>query len=244
MESPCTTEEGQRRRRIILSFALHKQAVKDARLHPEGRTAIIVDGEPLNINVTSTPTKRVPVQSKRKCKHLTPELKSAIVSSVLGGSSYRAVAKIFGVSMGEVSSLVKRSKEELVSRTLSGGRGEGCVKVTPDIVQSMTNIVTDHPQYSLREMRSELMEKEKASLSISSASSILKNTKITGKRLYKEPPERNSKESVSMRIEWAYTFNELRDLGCHFLFVDESGFNISLSRGKHQLSRCLQKDQM
>ena len=126
MESPCTTEEGQRRRRIILSFALHKQAVKDARLHPEGRTAIIVDGEPLNINVTSTPTKRVPVQSKRKCKHLTPELKSAIVSSVLGGSSYRAVAKIFGVSIGEVSSLVKKSKEELMSRTLSGGGREMC----------------------------------------------------------------------------------------------------------------------
>ena len=74
MESPCTAEEGQRRR-IDLSFALHKQAVKDARLHPEGRTAIIVDEEPLNTNVAPTPTRHVPAQSKRKCKHLTPKLK-------------------------------------------------------------------------------------------------------------------------------------------------------------------------
>ena len=143
---------------------MHKQAMKDARLHPEGRTAIIVDEEPFNINVTSTPTKCVPVQSKRKYKHLTPELKNTIVSSVLGGSSYRAVAKIFGISMGKVSSLVKKSKEELMSRALSGGRRERCVKVAPDIVQSITNIVIDHPQYSLREMRSELIEKEKTSL--------------------------------------------------------------------------------
>ena len=103
--------------------------MKDARLHPEGRTAIIVDEEPFNMNVTSTPTKRVPVQLKRKYKHLTPELKNTIVSSVLGGSSCRAVAKIFGISMGKVSSLVKKSKEELMSRALSGGRRERLAKL-------------------------------------------------------------------------------------------------------------------
>ena len=94
---------------------------------------------------------------------------------------------MFGVSVGEVSSLMKKSKEEPMSRTLSGGRREGCAKVTPDVVQSITNIVTDHPQYSLGEMRSELMEKEKTSLSISGVSSILENTKTTCKRLYNEP---------------------------------------------------------
>lgn len=35
-----------------------------------------------------------------------------------------------------------------------------------------------------------------------------------------------------MRIEWAYTFNELRDQRCNFLFIDESGFNVSLGRGR------------
>ena len=81
-------------------------------------------------------------------------------------------------------------------------------------------------------MRSELVKRKGIVLSMSSISSLLKNLEITCKRLYKEPPERNSDESVSMRIEWAFTFNELRDLGCQFLFVDESGFNISLSRGR------------
>ena len=109
------------------------------------------------------------------------------MGSVFGGSSCRAVAKMFGVSVGEVSSLMKKSKEEPMSRTLSGGRREGCAKVTPDVVQSITNIVTDHPQYSLGEMRSELMEKEKTSLSISGVFSILENTKTTCKRLYNEP---------------------------------------------------------
>lgn len=35
-----------------------------------------------------------------------------------------------------------------------------------------------------------------------------------------------------MRIEWACTFDELRDLGHYFLFVEESGLNVSLSRGR------------
>ena len=109
------------------------------------------------------------------------------MSSVLGGSSCRAAAKMFGVSVGEVPSLMKKSREEPMSRTLSGGRREGCAKVTPDVVQSITNIVTDHPRYSLGEMRSGLIGKEKTSLSTSSVSSILENTKTTCKRLYNEP---------------------------------------------------------
>ena len=46
------------------------------------------------------------------------------------------------------------------------------------------------------------------------------------------PSRKKHPEAVSMRIEWAYTSNELRDLGCNFLFVDESGFDVSLSRGR------------
>ena len=46
------------------------------------------------------------------------------------------------------------------------------------------------------------------------------------------PSRKKHPEAVSMRIEWAYTSNELRDLGCNFLFVDESGFNVSLGRGR------------
>ena len=46
------------------------------------------------------------------------------------------------------------------------------------------------------------------------------------------PSRKKHPEAVSMRIEWAYTSNELRDLGCNFLFIDGSGFNVSLSRGR------------
>ena len=99
-------------------------------------------------------------------------------------------------------------------------------------MQKVFNIVSKNPQYSLRETREELMKEEEIRMPLSSISALLKNMEITCKRLYNEPPERNSPSYNSMRIEWAHTFKELKCLGCKFLFVDESGFNISLSRGR------------
>ena len=226
------TSENDRIRKIKKSFAQHRAAVEDARAHPEGRTANVVDAEPINIDVTTSPKKRCPTLKETRYRHLTPDIKNAIVNSVMSGSSYRTASKVFGVSLGTISSLIKKSQHELSSRTQAGGRRESTVKVTPNIVRALSEIVSRNPQYSLREMRAELIEKENVTLSTSSIFSLLRNTEITCKRLYKEPPERNSSQSVSMRIEWAYTFNELRDIGCQFLFIDESGFNISLSRGR------------
>ena len=230
--NPFDTPGCDKIKKIKNSFSQHKIAVEDARVHPEGRTAVVVDAELIDTGVTTTPKKRVPVLKERKYRHLTPETKKTIVNSVINGSSYRNTAKIFNVSLGTISSLVRKSQEELNSKTQSGGKRESTTKIAPAIVQSLSDIVSRNPQYSLREMRSELMKKDGITLSTSSISSLLKNMEITCKRLYKEPPERNSSSSISMRIEWAYTFNELRDLGCQFVFVDESGFNVSLSRGR------------
>ena len=232
MNPPDSPEEVQRRKDIERSFAQHRIAVENARLYPEGRTAHVVDAEEFNLETTTTPKKRSPRASKKKYKHLTPEIKNAIVSSVMSGSNYRSVAKIFDVSISEVSYLVHKTHKELNTKTQSGGRREGRAKVTPDIVKSLTDIVSAHPQYTLREMHSDLIEKENITLSTSSISSLLRNLQITCKRLYKGSPMRSSDSSVSMRIEWACTFHELRDLGCNFFFVDESGFNVSLGRGR------------
>ena len=232
MNPSDSPEEVQRRADIERSFAQHRIAVENARLYPEGRTVHVVDAEDFNLETTTTPKKRSPGASKKKYKHLTPEIKNAIASSVMNGSNYRSVAKIFDVSISEVSYLVHKTHKELNTKSQSGGRRERCAKVTPDIVKSLTDIVSAHPQYTLREMHSDLIEKKNITLSTSSISSLLRNLQITCKRLHKEPPMRNADSAASMRIEWACTFNELRDLGCNFLFIDESGFNVSLSRGR------------
>ena len=106
------TSENDRVRNIRKSFAQHRAAVEDARAHPEGRTANVVDAEPINIDVTTSPKKRSPTLKETRYRHLTPDIKNAIVNSVMSGSSYRTASKVFGVSLGMISSLIKRSQQD------------------------------------------------------------------------------------------------------------------------------------
>lgn len=70
------------------------------------------------------------------------------------------MAKIVDVSISEVSYLVHKTHKELNAKTQSGGRRERCAEVTPDIVKSLSDIVSTHPQHTLREMHSDLIEKK------------------------------------------------------------------------------------
>lgn len=100
------------------------------------------------------------------------------------------MAKIVDVSISEVSYLVHKTHKELNAKTQSGGRRERCAEVTPDIVKSLSDITSTHPQHTLREMHSDLIEKKNTTSSTSSISSLPRNLQITCKRLYKEPPMR------------------------------------------------------
>lgn len=119
---PSEIAESDRIKLIKRSFAQHKLAVEDARVHSEGRTAIVVDAEPIDLGVTTTPKKCSPILVERQYKHLTPELRNAIVNSVMSGNTYRTASKIFNVSVGTISSLMKRSREELIRRHSQGGK--------------------------------------------------------------------------------------------------------------------------
>ena len=91
-------------------------------------------------------------------------------------------------------------------------------------------------------MRSGLVGKEGVALSTSSIFSLLRNTEITCKRLYREPPERNSSQSVSMG--WSgHTHLRTEGLGANSC-PSRKGFSTSLSRRRgmqeqerHQASR-------
>ena len=52
---PSEITESDKIKLIKRSFRQHKLAIEDARVHPEGRTAIVVDAEPINLDITTTP---------------------------------------------------------------------------------------------------------------------------------------------------------------------------------------------
>ena len=105
------------------------------------------------------------------------------------------------------------------------------MEVSPKIISDLSSFILDHPQATQEDMRAEIIRTSSTTLSRTSISFILRNIDITCERIAKYP-EGNTDGAVSMRIEWACTFNESRDVGCQFLFIDESGLNVSLGRGR------------
>lgn len=55
---------------------------------------------------------------------------------------------------------------------------------------------------------------------------------FTCKRICRVPRARNSEREVEERKVWGRTFNLLRIEGARFVFLDESGFNVNMSRGR------------
>ena len=106
------TSGSDRIKRIKNPFTQHRVAAEDAGVHTEGRLANVVDAGPVDIDATTTPNKQAPILKERKYKHLTPEMKNAIVNSMLRGNSYRTTGKVFGVSPGVISSPIRKSRRE------------------------------------------------------------------------------------------------------------------------------------
>ena len=103
---------------------------------------------------------------------------------------------------------------------------------TPDLVETLNEIVSLHSDFTLEQFSEELEKRGYNKLAPSTVHKVLSNIEITCKRICRVPKERNSMQAIAMRKEWAVTFSVLKNKGLEFIFVDESGFNINISRGR------------
>ena len=212
MIDPPEASESDGTRNIKRSPAQHRAAVEDARVHPEGRTASVVDAEPINTGAPATPRKRATALKETGHRRLTPAMEKATVKSVVDGSSSRAAAKVFGASLGTLSSLIKISTG--VRSQAQGGRGEPAVRVTPALQRPLRDSL-QRPTALIERDALEPIEGESAALPTSSILSLLRNPEIACKRPHKEPPGRNFSQSGSVRTERACTFSGPRDAGAN-----------------------------
>ena len=79
-------------------------------------------------------------------------IRNAVVNSIMSRNSHRTVTEALGASISEISCLIQKTSNELDTRTKSGRRGERHVKVTPDVAEDLTDVVTTHPQCMMKEM--------------------------------------------------------------------------------------------
>ena len=94
------------------------------------------------------------------------------------------------------------------------------------------DIVSEHQDYTLREMADALVERGFERLSLKTIRGLLRNLSFTCKRICRVPRARNSEREVEERKVWGRTFNLLRIEGARFVFLDESGFDVNMSRGR------------
>lgn len=212
-------------------FSEHTMAMDYARENPTP-AAEYEDAEPIDTNATSSPVSKKQAVKVRKYKHLDPETKSRICKMIGDGATFRSTSKIFDVSLRTIHKIINSPTEKLNSTTKAGGHRDRCTKIAPHIVKELASLVSLHSDYTLSEMADYLRNETGVSLAPSTIHRVLKNIHITCKRICRVPKGRNEEIAISQRREWAVTFNKLRDAHCEFVFIDESGFNIFLSRGR------------
>ena len=168
-------------------------------------------------------------------------IRNAVVNSIMSRNSHRTVTEALGASISEISCLIQKTSNELDTRTKSGRRGERHVKVTPDVAEDLTDVVTTHPQCMMKEM---LLDWVKGEALPFWCQAYLPCWRAS--RQHTETLQRATRRKLE-GFSWhgyrvGLSFNGWRDLGCQCLFVDESGFNMSLGRerniqelGRHQM---------
>ena len=142
--------------------------------HAQGEgLARFSDAVEIDYNTTSTPPKVRETTKNGEYSHLSQEFKGIIVKSLQSGATVRQVARSAGVSVGTVSRVGRLSPEELERRTQSGGHRDKLQKTSPELSHALVDIVSEHQDYTLREMADALVERGFGRLSLKTIRGLL-----------------------------------------------------------------------
>ena len=156
-------------------------------------------------------------QSERTGKNLSALADEAGVPKA---ALYRAKARASASQSGDPSER-KRGRKQ----------GNPSV-VTREIVADLQEIVDIFPDTTLSEMSQLLLtayDHEHPSVA-STIGHVLSRLQVTNKRIVVVPSDRNTPLAIQRRVEWAVTWMALDRAGVQFVYLDESGFNLSLAR--------------
>lgn len=127
------------------------------------------------------------------------------------------------------SILATYEKEGRVSKKPRGGSRKA---YTPAEQQILVQVQDDHPSYTYDQLRKEWRKRSGTSrrMGDGTINRILKGSSFSTKSLYYLPAERNSPANIKKRQEYSQiAINWDHD---NLLFLDETGFNLHLRRGR------------
>lgn len=159
---------------------------------------------------------------------ISTELKQRLTTVWQDGGEYIAAANVLNINPSTARSIILRHQRCEQLDDSRGGRREETVKLTEDVMNHVVAIVERHPDFTLQQIKEQvmaLMRDQQLQLSVTSIARALDGKLITMKHLQDCPAQRNApcvKEARSAYAEWY--FNE--GLNRTLVYVDESCFNI------------------
>ncbi|KAF7685104.1 hypothetical protein CDIK_4146 [Cucumispora dikerogammari] len=147
------------------------------------------------------------------------------------GYSAKSVADILDLSASSVRNVIAVFKnQQRCDRKPKGGQRN--FKVTEHIANRIEDLISENPRITLKAIKGKLMEQENVILSTSTIDNILKKLKITLKKTHRELDRVNNEQTINVRKEFCLWYNEHNLGGNNMLFIDESSFNLHISRSQ------------
>lgn len=172
-------------------------------------------------------------------QRIPSDVKRRIIMAHEAGDDYIEAARVLGVKRGTAYSIVHRYILEGVIERPRGGRRHQ--KMDEDMANTVVEIVESQPEFTLAQIKADLQARmpDKPSVSIQTISTCLRNRLIFLKKMETVQVNRNSHDVKVERAEYANWY--LHTINANhpptFIFVDESGFNLWISRTRGRARR-------
>lgn len=135
---------------------------------------------------------------------ISNDTKTRTVAAHNEGRDYQETARILNVKPGTAWSIVRRSQRNLgVGRGQRGGARNN--KVDREMIDACVEIVQDHPEFTLQQIKVELHNRlpNKPQVCISTISTMLHGELITVKKLENVVADRNRDDVKMARLQYA-----------------------------------------
>lgn len=170
--------------------------------------------------------------NKKKNNSITNEQRSNLIEMCnVQSFPLKEAAEILKIKYTTAWKIVNEfEKTQRKTRKPTGGPRK--LVLTCNILNDIEEIVSIHPDFTLKEIKERLQQRnQELEISLTSIDNALKSLMITLKKSHRELDRVNSENSIQLRKNYAVWFNE--KFGCNYrsvIFVDESGFNLTLRR--------------
>jgi transposase len=182
---------------------------------------------------TSTSNNNTRKRNGNKNNSISNDVRTSLVRLVNDqGHSIKEASELLQINYGSAKTIVKNYKTTGKHlRNVKGGSKKSVI--TNDIISCIENLVTYNPQYTLKEIRENLIlnGQNMHDISISSINRCLQGLQITMKLTHRELDRVNMPDKIELRRNFSLWFNNYFENNFSYaVFIDESGFNLHLKR--------------